>query len=50
VPLARDWRLSKGRLEVALKATQNNCNNIPYIAPLFLQSAPNHYYFAIGRL
>jgi len=30
VPLARDRRPSKGRLEVVLKATQGVRNNIPY--------------------
>jgi len=33
VPSARDWRPSKGRLEVVLRATRGDCNNIPYIAP-----------------
>jgi len=40
VPLARDRRLSKGRLKVVLRATQGNRNNIPYIAPPFLAVGP----------
>jgi len=30
VPLARNRRPSKGRLEVVLRATQGDRNNIPY--------------------
>jgi len=50
VLLACDRRLSKGRLEVILRVTRSNCNNIPYIAPPFLQSAPNRHYFTVRRL
>jgi len=50
VPPARNRRPSKGRPEVVLRATQSNRNNIPYIAPPFLQSAPNRHYFAVKRL
>jgi len=31
MPPARDRGLSKGRLEVVLRATQSDRNNIPYI-------------------
>jgi len=30
VPLARDWRPSKGRPEVVLRVTRGDYNNIPY--------------------
>jgi len=50
MPPARNQRLSKGRLEVILRATQGNRNNIPYIAPPFLQSAFNRHYLTIGKL
>ena len=50
VPPARDRRLSKGRLEVVLRATQGVRNNIPYIAPPFLRSAPNRHYLTVGGL
>jgi len=36
MPPARDWRLSKGRPEVILRATQGNCNNIPYRKELYI--------------
>jgi len=40
VPLVRNWRPSKGRPEVVLKATQGVRNNIPYIAPPLLAVGP----------
>jgi len=40
VPLAHNWRLSKGRLGVVLRATQGVRNNIPYIAPPLLTVGP----------
>ena len=40
IPLVYDRQLSKERLEVVLGATQDNRNNIPYIAPLLLTVGP----------
>jgi len=40
VPPARNRRPSEGRPEVVLRATQGNCNNIPYIAPPLLAVSP----------
>ena len=34
MPLARNWQLTKGRLEVVLRATQGNRNNILYNCPV----------------
>jgi len=38
VPLARDWRLSKRRPEVVLRATRSDCNNIPYNIDILLSA------------
>ena len=40
MPLARDRQLSEGCLRAALRASQGDCNNIPYITPLLLAIGP----------
>jgi len=40
MPLTRDWQPSKGYLRDALRASQSDCNNIPYIAPPLLAISP----------
>ena len=47
MPLVRDRQPSKGCLRAPLRASRSNRNNIPYIAPPFLQSAPNRYHLTV---
>ena len=47
VPPAYDQQPFEGCPRAALRASQSDRNNIPYIAPPFLRSAPDRHHLAV---